>query len=120
MMKRLLVILFFSTTYSYAQLPLTLNDALNIALKNSYDIQLARNNLEINSINNTYGVAGGLPVVSGALTDREQITNVNQKLNTGTHIQRNGAVGNNLNSSVAMVVLPFVPVTPISFNFSEG
>jgi outer membrane protein len=105
MMKRLLVILFFSTTYSYAQQPLTLNDALNIALKNSYDIQVARNNLEINSINNNYGVAGGLPVVSGALTDREQITNVNQKLNTGTHIQRNGAVGNNLNSSVEGSIL---------------
>ncbi len=104
-MKRLLVILFFASTYSFGQQPLQLNDAINIALKNSYDIEVARNNVEINSINNTYGVAGGLPVVTGSATDNEQITNVNQELNTGTHIQRNGAVGNSLNSGVEGSIL---------------
>lgn len=104
-MKRLLVILFFSTTYSYAQPPLRLNDAINIALKNSYDIQLARNNLEINSIYNSYGVAGGLPVVTGSASDQERINTVNQKISTGETINRNAAAGNTVAASVQGSIL---------------
>src|ERR1044072_8236530 len=99
-MKKLLIILLLIQGYGFAQPPLSIDDAINIALKNSYDIQLARNNVEINAINNDYGVAGGLPVVSGSLTDNEQITDVNQKLNSGEHIQRKGAVGNSLSSGI--------------------
>ena len=77
-----------------------LSDAINIALKNSYDIEVAKNNVRINSINNNYGVAGGLPVVTGALSDREQITNVNQKLSDGENINRSAATGNNATASV--------------------
>ena len=100
MMKRLLVILFFTTTYSYAQQPLPLNDAINIALKNSYDIEVAKNNVQINSINNNYGVAGGLPVVTGSGSDVERLTNVNQKLNTGDHITRKDAAANTASASI--------------------
>ena len=76
------LLLFFISTYSFSQQPLQLNDAINIALKNSLDIQVAKNNLEINEVNNTYGVAGGLPVVTGTASNQRQITNVNQSLNT--------------------------------------
>ena len=100
MMKRLLVILFFTTTHSYAQQPLPLNDAINIALKNSYDIEVAKNNVQINSINNNYGVAGGLPVVTGSGSDVERLTNVNQKLNTGDHITRKDAAANTASASI--------------------
>ena len=77
-----------------------LNNAINIALKNSYDIEVAKNNAEINSINNNYGIAGGLPIITGSASDNEQITNVNQSLNTGTHIQRRGAAANSAGGSV--------------------
>lgn len=99
-MKNLFTILFFISTYSFAQQPLQLNYAINIALKNSFDIEVAKNNVQINSINNNYGIAGGLPVVSGAASDNQQITDVNQQLNTGTHIQRRGANGNSFSSNV--------------------
>ena len=92
-MKKLFIILFFISTKIFAQQPLQLSDAINIALKNSYDIEVAKNNVRINSINNNYGVAGGLPVVTGALSDREQITDVNQKLSDGEHINRSAASG---------------------------
>lgn len=85
----------------FAQQPLQLNEAINIALKNSYDIELAKNNVQINSINNSYGVAGGLPIVNGTTATNEQVTNVNQKLNTGTNIRRKAAGGNNLSAGVA-------------------
>src|SRR6476620_365117 len=74
---------------------LTLQDAINIALKNSLDLQLLKNNVEIASINNNIGVAGGLPLVTSNASDNEQITNVHQTLNTGTVIKRTAAVGNN-------------------------
>ena len=106
-MKKIFFILVFAVNCAFAQEPLQLNDAINIALKNSYDIQLARNNLEINEINNDYGVAGGLPVVSGTVSDREQVTNVNQKLSNGTHIQRSGAAGNTFGGNVEGSILLF-------------
>lgn len=99
-MKTLLIILFFISSYSFAQQPMQLNNAINIALKNSYDIEVAKNNVEINSINNNYGIAGGLPIVTGSASDNEQITNVNQSLNTGTHIQRKGAAANNASGGI--------------------
>ena len=84
---------------------LTLQDAINIALKNSLDIQLQKNNVEISTINNHIGVAGGLPVVTANASDNEQVTKVNQKLNTGTIIQRNAAAGNNLSANVTAGIL---------------
>ena len=79
-MKKLLLFLFCATALNgFAQQKITLTDAINIALKNSYDIQLAQNNIEISNISNTYGYAGGMPVVSGTASDNEQVTSINQK-----------------------------------------
>ena len=86
---------------------LHLDDAINIALKNSLDIHIAKNRLESNTILNNYGVAGGLPLVTASINDNEQVTNVNQKLNTGVDIQRNGATANNLNAGVTGSILLF-------------
>jgi outer membrane protein TolC len=82
-----------------------MQDAINIALKNSLDLQLLKNNNEIAKINNNIGVAGGLPVVTGGVSDNEQVVNVNQKLNTGTIIQRDAASGNNLSANVTAGML---------------
>ncbi len=84
---------------------LTLQDAINIALKKSLDIQLQKNNVAINTINNNIGVAGGLPVVSATATDNEQSTYVHQKLNSGVEIKRTGALGNSLTSGITAGIL---------------
>lgn len=105
-MKKILFILFATIFYSAAFCQsLSLQDAINIALKKSLDLQLLKNNVEINNINNYIGVAGGLPLVTASAADIEQTTNVNQKLNTGTIIQRNGAVGNTYTSNVTGTLL---------------
>src|SRR5580765_8742617 len=106
-MKIFFIILIFATGQAAAQQSLQLDDAVNIALRNSYDIQLARNNLQINEINNNYGVAGGLPVVTGSASDVKQIVNVNQKLSSGTQIERKGAAGNNFGSNIEGSMLLF-------------
>ncbi len=98
------VALVFFTSGAFSQV-LTLQDAINIALKNSLDLQVLKNNAEITAINNHIGVAGGLPVVTGTISDNEQVTNVNQTLNNGTIIKRNAAVGNNLSANVSAGML---------------
>lgn len=100
-MKRLFIsaVVIFAGLYAQSQ-TLTLQEAVNIALQKRLEIQIAKNNLEISSVNNHIGVAGGLPTVSGTITNTEQITSVNQKLSTGTTIKRDWAASNNLQAGV--------------------
>lgn len=104
-MKNFLLILLLISFKTKAQQPLSLSDALNIALKNSLDIQLAKNNIEANTLLNNYGVAGGLPTVSATANDNEQVTTLNQKLSNGTNTNRNGVTANNLTAGVAANIL---------------
>jgi len=105
-MKKILFILFIFPIHITAVCQsLNLRDAINIALKKSLDLQLLKNNVEINRVNNNIGVAGGLPIVTAAAADNEQSTNVNQELNTGTIIKRKGAVGNNVSGNITAGLL---------------
>ena len=89
----------------HAQDTLRLSEAVSVALGNSLSLQLANNNLDIADINNNYGVAGGLPVVTANVQDNEQITSVNQKLNTGTVIKRRNATANIINANVTSNII---------------
>jgi len=105
-MKPVLYILLLSTSLAgKAQDILRLPDVVNIALKNSLDIQLAGNEVEANTLLNNIGVAGGLPVVTAAITDNEQLYSINQKLNTGVEISRDAASVNNFSSNVTASML---------------
>jgi outer membrane protein TolC len=98
-------ILLFPFAISAQQL--TLRAAINIALKKSFDIEIANNNVSISKINNNIGVAGGLPTVTATISDQESITNINQQLNTGAEIKKNGAYANNLSGNVTGSILLF-------------
>ncbi|NCI45157.1 TolC family protein [Sediminibacterium soli] len=108
-MKQSLVIAFcLLGLQSYSQQSLSLLDAVNAALKNSYDIQIARNNLEISSVNNYIGIAGGLPTVTATANDNEQITTINQKFNDASRNTSRSNVGsNNLTMGVTGSMLLF-------------
>lgn len=99
-MKKLILILLVVYNVSFSQQRLTLPDAINIAIKNSPGIKIAKYNLDISTINNDYGIAGGLPVVSASGSDNQQSTGLTQTLSSGTHIDRSG-VGSNT-ASVAL------------------
>ena len=95
--------IFFLVPVALLAQPLRLQEAVNIALKNSLDIQLVKNNQQITDVNNYIGVAGGLPVVTSTASDNESFSNVNQKINTTSgiqNIQRNGASANALAAGV--------------------
>jgi len=81
--------------------PLTLPDAIQIALKNNLGIQLAKNNVAIAGIANDYGYAGGLPVVSATATDQEQATSLKQQYaNPANNKSSNNAFSNSLSASL--------------------
>src|SRR4051812_13864516 len=104
-----ILLLILVNASAYAQqadsLRMTLDEAIAIALKNSYEIQIAKNNVVANTIFNNYGIAGGLPVIAGNFTNTEQITSVKQKLNTGVEINRRSATGNNTQANVTASIL---------------
>ncbi len=101
----LLLLLITSQAFCQDSLRLSLDEAVATALKNSYEIQIAKNNVQANTLFNNYGIAGGLPVIAGSLSNTEQITSVKQKLNTGVEINRNSAVGNNTQAALTAGIL---------------
>jgi outer membrane protein TolC len=97
-MKKWLLVLLIVAAVSQvnAQQKLTLDNAIAIALKNSYDVELVRNQLAISNINNNPGVAGALPTVNLNASDNEQIISINQKFpDANRNTQRNN-VGSNI------------------------
>lgn len=107
-MKRMLMIALLGTPALGITQQLTLPDAINIALKNSLDIQIAKNNVARNAVLNNYGVAGGLPTVSATATDNEQITTINQEFaNASRNTKRSNVATNNLSASATGSILLF-------------
>ena len=107
MKKTIIYLVLFLPLIGAAQTTITLKSAIDTTLSHSFDIQIAGNNLDISKINNTLGVAGGLPVVSATVNDNQSVSNVNQKLNTGTEISKSSATGNTMTSNITAGVVLF-------------
>ncbi len=85
----------------FSQPLLTPEEALKIALKNNYDILVARNDLGIDKANNTAGNAGLLPSLSVNGSDNYAFAGtVNQKLLTGA----SNTFGNGNSNALALGV----------------
>ncbi|GGH82181.1 outer membrane protein TolC [Filimonas zeae] len=107
-MKKLVILGMLAPLFTAAQQPLTLPDAIDIALKNSLDIQVAKNNVQRNEVLNSYGVAGGLPTVNANANDVEQITTINQEFaNTARNTKRSNVATNNLSANVTGSIILF-------------
>jgi outer membrane protein TolC len=107
MKKGLIFIFLLLSFHSVAQIPLTLTNAIDTAFKNNFDIQIARNSTEISKINNTYGVAGGLPSIIGTAGDNSSLTNLKQKTSSGINISKNNVSSNSYNAGVNASLLLF-------------
>ncbi len=80
---------------------LSRDEAVRIALKNSLGIDLGRNAVKIAAINNSYGIAEGLPLVTGTASDQEQSTSIRQKYSDPTdNKQSDNAFSNSLTGAV--------------------
>jgi outer membrane protein TolC len=67
-----------------AQKILTIDDAINITLKNNFDILVAANDANISKVNNSLGNAGILPTFAVTASGNLEQSNVKQKLSSGS------------------------------------
>jgi hypothetical protein len=99
----ILIFLFFVSQYSFSQDSIfTSKDAVNVALQQNLEIQIAQSDLDVAEINNNWGNAGGLPTITSVVNNTEAISNINQKLSNGSTIQRNNVSNNTLVANLAI------------------
>ena len=78
-------LLFLAPSIILSQEKLSLEDALRIGLKQNFEIQLAKKNLEINKLNNNYANAGALPSIN--ISTRAETAVSDQSKNPTSFIQ---------------------------------
>ncbi len=83
----LITALTFYTGSAFSQSLLTPEEAIDIALENSFGVLVARNNADIARINNTIGAAGMLPNISANGNANFSQSNVELQLSSGDTIQ---------------------------------
>jgi outer membrane protein TolC len=93
-------IVFSVNTWAQDAPMLTLKDAVEIALKNNYNIKLSQNNSAIASNNVTLGNAGVLPQVNGNFASTNSRQTTKQTRNDGTVNNINNAKNSNINYGV--------------------
>ncbi|HEX8548754.1 MAG TPA: TolC family protein, partial [Cytophagaceae bacterium] len=93
-MKQLLFLLFFSITVTVnGQDTLSLEQAMDLSLKNNFSAQIARNNQLLAEKNNNIINAGFLPELNLGYNDTRGITDSRVNLSTGQTRE-----GNNVNT----------------------
>jgi outer membrane protein len=70
-------------THAQAQNTMSIDDAIQTALKNNYDILVARNDADIAKVNNTPGNAGMLPQIQLSGSGSYETNNIHQDLPGG-------------------------------------
>ncbi len=85
-----------------AQENLSLQAAIEEALKNNYSVRIAQNNIAIAQNEATIGNAGMLPTVAFGAGESFSVNNTQQKLSTGNEINRKGAQSTNTTAGVSL------------------
>ncbi len=100
MHKQLIVLCLFFPFLSHAQNMglLTYQQAVELALKNNYDIQIAQNNASIAVIENNYGNAGFLPKIDLNASGSKANNNTHQEFSSGLSVNKNNVASSNLNA----------------------
>lgn len=96
----ILILFFVFVPKVVAQEVLTVDEAVQIALKNNYDIKIATNELSIDKENNSIGNAGMLPQIDASLTKNNSIQNSKQVQTNGVVRQLDNAKNNRLEYGV--------------------
>lgn len=85
-----------------AQEILKVEEAVQIALENNYQIKIASNALKMDAFSISLGNAGILPQMNASVTDNKSIQNSTQTRSDGTVVENDNAKNNSLNYGVAM------------------
>tara|TARA_R110002049_G_scaffold113712_2_gene264183 strand:+ start:312 stop:1622 length:1311 start_codon:yes stop_codon:yes gene_type:complete len=98
----ILFVFFGLTSLIRAQEVLKVEEAVQIALENNYQIKIASNELQIDEISVSPANAGMLPQIGLNLTDNNSIQYLSQTRSDGSVVERDNAKNNSLNYGVAM------------------
>ena len=103
-MKKFLFIIILNsvTQVLFAQEKLSLQQAIEIGLKNNYSIVIAKNESEIAKNNATPGNAGELPTLDLGLSKEYSVIDSRQKYSDGAEVDKNGATANSLNANALL------------------
>lgn len=74
----------------YAQDKLTLEDAIRLGLKNNYDVQIARNDMDVSKVNNSWATSGAYPTAVAGLTGNTSAVSIEQKFSNGNEVSTSG------------------------------
>ena len=85
-----------------AQMILTIEEAVNIAMKSNFDIMVARNDADIAIANNTMGNAGMLPTVDVNGSGRYEMDNVYQEQSSGNTVEYNPLSTTSINANAQL------------------
>lgn len=86
-----------------SQNPISVEDAISIALKNNFDILVSRNDADVDKVNNTPGAAGMLPTLQVSGSGSYDINNIHQELASGTVNNTNGLKAKGFSASSRLV-----------------
>ncbi|MEN9697389.1 MAG: hypothetical protein RLZ56_810 [Bacteroidota bacterium] len=105
----LLVVLALSASLvAKAQQKISLKEAVQIALQNSYDIKLVENTVAVSKNNNDYGVAGALPTVNATGSENKTSSTLQQKFADPTrNTIKSGVDGTTIAGGVSASVVLF-------------
>lgn len=85
-----------------AQNSLSLQQAIELALKHNYDILLLKNQSELQSVENSWAQAGAYPRVNAGLTTNYSQFSINQELSNGQIITGSGVTQQNTQAFVTL------------------
>ncbi len=101
-MKKFILGILIFLSLANAQELLTLEEAINLALKNNHDVKISKNTLEIALNNYSLGNAGFLPSIDVNSGYTKSSNNTKQEYFDGRSINRTGALSNSLNLGVTL------------------
>ncbi len=87
-------VIFLALSPVHGQDTLQLSTAIQIGLKNNFDIQISEGQKEISVNNNTLGNAGFLPIMDATASHRYTVENTSLTFFNGTEQNRDGAKSN--------------------------
>lgn len=79
---------------------LSLDQAIKKAIAYNYEINIVKNEAEIDKVNNSWTNAGAYPTIFANVTPYIALNNLKQKLNNGTETNRSNALLQTVNASV--------------------
>lgn len=98
----IVTMLLFAALQASAQDILTLEQAIALALKNNYDIRLAKNDSSAFALDNSYAYAAFLPRLNASASKVWNTNAQKQELANGTKRDTSGLKSNNLQASINM------------------